>query len=159
MKQTPTATPGNAEKASELPPLTQKLMGIAQELTRIMEEETPLIAAGHFARQSELVKRKQELTLDYQAILKCFTENPASLSSLNDAQKKSLRATGQELDAATRKNGEALKSAYQVGERLMQAVMEEIRRDMLQDGGYSKRGVMAGYESHKAKPVSFNERA
>lgn len=141
-----------------LPSLAQKLLGIVEELTKVMEAETPLIREREYDRQAPLVKRKQELSLDYQAALKTLAENPSLLSGMSVEQKALLKSSGRKLDEVSRENAEAIRLAHIATERLLSVIMNEIRRDMHAEGGYSQRGMLAAAESAKARPMAYNQR-
>ena len=141
-----------------LPSTPHKLMVIIDELTRILEEETPMIQARDFSRHSELLRRKQELTLDYQASLKVIAENPAALEGLSTAERSIIRGAGERLDQVSRRNAEVLNFAAKSSERLMHAIMDEVRRALQNEGGYARNGLLALQQSAKAQPVAFNER-
>lgn len=151
MTQMQSATPA-------LPSMPHKLMVIIDELTKLMEEETPLIEARDFTRHVELLRRKQELTLDYQAALKVIAENPATLEGLSQTERGIMRGAGERLDHVTRRNAEVLNFAARASERLMHAIMEEVRRELQSEGGYASNGLLTLQQASKAKPVAFNER-
>src|ERR1043166_9743292 len=140
-----------------LPSTPHKLMVIIDELTRILEEETPMIQARDFSRHSELLRRKQELTPDYQASLKVIAENPAALEGLSTAERSIIRGAGERLDQVSRRNAEVLNFAAKSSERLMHAIMDEVRRALQNEGGYARKGLLVLQQSAKAQPVAFNE--
>ncbi|NDE90998.1 MAG: hypothetical protein EB059_07675 [Alphaproteobacteria bacterium] len=136
----------------------KQLLGIMAELSSIMEEETPIIEARQFSKDSEFLKRKQELTLDYQSVMNVMIENQDLLKSLSKDETAQLRTAGQKLDMITEKNANALRAAHHSTEHLLKVVISEIRRDMHKASGYSGRGTMALAEAATARPVSINQR-
>jgi flagellar biosynthesis/type III secretory pathway chaperone len=138
--------------------LVNKLLGIMTELTEVMEEEMPIIQSRNFSKIDHFIRRKQELTLDYQSMMKVFTENKPLITSLGQEYMTQLRDSGKKLDEVTQKNATALKYAHNATEHLLKVVINEIRKDLHKESGYSGRGLLALAESHQARPISVNQR-
>lgn len=141
-----------------LPSFAQKLLLIVEELTRLMDIETPLIKSREYEKHPELIARKQELSMDYQSALKAVADNPSLMAGLSPEQKLAMKESGKKLDIASRANAEAIHLAHIATERLLQAVMDEVRRDLHNQGGYSQRGMLAAAESAKSRPVAYSQR-
>jgi hypothetical protein len=153
--QSPVSTPLQADSAKSL---ADKLLAIIEELSHVMEEETPVILARDYSHQDLFIKRKQELTMDYQSVMKVFSEKQSLLSNLDKDRISQLRSSGQKLDGLTAKNADALRLAHHASEHLLKVVINEIRKDLHKASGYSGRGVMALAEAQQARPVSINQR-
>jgi hypothetical protein len=141
-----------------LPHTTQRLMAIMEELTALMQEEAPLITERNSARHAELVKRKQELMMDYQAAIKMMSDNPQMMASLPVAERARLKQAGATLDEVSRDNAKAIRVAYQATERLLAVIMEETRKDLHKESGYSGNAVFSMAEKPKAPPVAYSQR-
>ncbi len=132
-----------------------KLLGIMTELGQVMEEEMPLIEARHYSKQDPFIRRKQELTLDYQSAMNMLAQHHALLGKDDVA---ALRSTGKKLDDTTQKNATALRFAHHATENLLKVVIHEIRKDLHKESGYSGRGIMTLAEAQQARPISINQR-
>lgn len=141
-----------------MPSFAQKLLLIVEELTRLMDIETPLIRSREYDKHPELIARKQELSMDYQSALKAVADNPSLMAGLTTEQKLAMKESGKKLDIASRANAEAIRLAHIATERLLQAVMDEVRKDLHNQGGYSQRGMLAAAESAKSRPVAYSQR-
>lgn len=144
--------------ASNTKELMNRLLSVMTELSQVMEEELPIIEARNYDNQDIFIRRKQELTLDYQSMIKVLAENKPLLTSLSQDDVSQLRSSGKKLDEVTQKNAAALRFAHHASEHLLKAVINEIRKDLHKESGYSGRGVMAMAEAQKARPISVNQR-
>lgn len=138
--------------------LAKRILMIIAELSKVMEEETPILLARDYSKQDNYLRRKQELTLDYQSALKVLVENKTLFACLSKEDVQQLRTEGKKLDALTEKNADALRFAHHANEHFLKVVINEMRRDLHKESGYSQRGVLALAEASKARPVSFNQR-
>lgn len=138
--------------------LTNRLLGIMTELCQVMEEETPIIEARNYNNQEVFIRRKQELTLDYQSMMKMFAQNQSLKESLSKDDVIQLRSSGKKLDELAQKNAAALRYAHHASENLLRVVINEIRKDLHKESGYSGRGVMAMAEADRARPISVNQK-
>lgn len=154
----PPAAAMAAIQATGAKDLVDKLVMLMGELSQVMVDEMPIIQARDFTNQEHLMRRKQELTMDYQSTLKVFEQNKNLLSLLSKEDVMRLRESGKKLDDVTEKNAIALRVAHHATEHLLKVVISEIRKDLHKESGYSGRGVMALAESHQARPISFNQR-
>lgn len=144
--------------STTLPPMAQRIFAIVDELIKVIEAETPHIRTRNYSAQAPLLKRKQELTLDYQSALAAVGENPALLSGLGAEHKAALKSAGKKLDDVSRDNAEALRLAHASTERLLSVIMNEVRKEIHNQGGYSQRGMLSAAESARARPVAYNQR-
>jgi hypothetical protein len=143
-----------APTSQALPLLTRKLMGIMEELTELMTQEIPMIKDHRYEQHAEMLRRKQELTLDYQATLKSLAE---SGKDVNEAEKNLLKQKGKELEALARENAAAIQMAHNATERLLQVMMDEVRKDLMKNSGYSQQGHLSMKETDKSQPVACNQ--
>ncbi len=163
-----TATPQNtatqpaaamaATQATGAKDLVNKLLTLMGELSQVMLDEMPIIESRDYTNKEHLMRRKQELTMDYQSTLKVFEQNQSLLTQLSKEDIAKLRESGKILDDVTEKNAIALRVAHHATEHLLRVVINEIRKDLHKESGYSGRGVMALAESHHARPISINQR-
>lgn len=153
------AQPQNVPQAtSSAQEMVHRLLGIMNELTQIMVDEIPMIEQPGLSKRNFLLERKQELTLDYQSVMKVFSENQDLLKGLSQENVSQLRSSGKKLDEVTEKNAKALRFAHHANEHLLKVVINQIRKDMYKESGYSGRGVLALAESHQARPISVNQK-
>ncbi len=138
--------------------LAKKLFNIIHELSNVMEEETPILLARDYSKQEVYLHRKQELTMDYQSTMKVFAENKALLECLPKEEALQLRTSGKKLDEVTQKNADALRFAHHANEHFLKYIINDIRKDLHKESGYSVRGVLALAEAQKSRPVSINQR-
>lgn len=147
-----------AVPAAPLTGMAATLMAIVSELTAVMEMEIPLIKERDYAKQGLLIRRKQELTQDYQNAMKAIADNPSLLAGLTPQQKATLKESGKKLDEVSQRNAEAIRLAHIATEHFLKAIMEEVRKDMHRNSGYSGRGMLAMAEAVRAQPVAINQR-
>lgn len=152
------AAPSTAAPADSAKELINRLLGIMTELSEVMEEETPIIQARNYSNQDIFIRRKHELTQDYQSMMQLFAQNQNLLGSLSKDDVAQLRSSGKKLDEVTEKNANALRFAHHASEHLLKVVINEIRKDLHKESGYSGRGVMALAEAHQARPISVSQR-
>lgn len=150
--------PSPAAPATSPKELMNRLLGIMDELSQVMIEEIPIIVARNYTNQDNFIKRKQDLTLDYQSMIKVLAQNQALLGGLSKDDVTRLRESGKKLDEVTEKNATALRSAHHATEHLLKVVINEIRKDLHKESGYSGRGIMTLAESQHARPISVNQR-
>ncbi len=152
----PSAAPAIPEASAR--ELMNRLLSIMDELIQVMTEETPIIASHNYTNQDSFLKRKQELTLDYQSVMKVLAQNQTLLGSLSKDDITRLRESGKKLDDVTEKNATTLRLAHHATEHLLKVVINEIRKDLHKESGYSGRGIMAMAEAQCARPISINQR-
>lgn len=140
-------------QAPALPHVTQKLMHIMDELTQLMEAEIPLIEKCNYDAQNLLIKRKHELTLDYNATLQSLAQ---ATDKLDAGARAALKSKGKALDALAHRNAEAIRLAHSATDRLLQVMMHEIRKDLGRNSGYSAHGNIAAAEKATSQPVACN---
>ncbi|MDX1922762.1 MAG: hypothetical protein SFW65_06510 [Alphaproteobacteria bacterium] len=138
--------------------LAKKLFNIINELSNVMEEETPILLARDYSKQELYLRRKQELTMDYQSTMKVFIENKVLLESLPKEESLQLRSSGKKLEEVTQKNADALRFAHHANEHFLKYIINDIRKDLHKESGYSVRGVLALAEAQRSRPVSVNQR-
>ncbi|MBY0428379.1 MAG: hypothetical protein K2Q32_04080 [Alphaproteobacteria bacterium] len=138
--------------------LMNRLLSTMDALSQVIEEETPIIEAREYNKQDVFIRRKQELTLDYQSMLNVLSQNQSLLTSLSKDDIAQLRSSGKKLDELAHKNATIIRSAHHASEQVLKIVINEIRKDLHKESGYSGRGVMAMAEAHKARPISINQR-
>lgn len=144
-----------APKAA-LPHLTRQLMQIMDEMTALLEHEIELVRQHATAELAGVLRRKQELTMDYEAALKCLAEN---YKSMPEGEKTELKAKGKTMDATARRNAEVVATAHHATERLLQVVMDEIRKDLMKNSGYAPSGYLAMASKPVSQPVAISHKA
>lgn len=135
-----------------------KILHIVAELEKVMEEEISLLAKRVYGGQPHILRRKQELNLHYQAVLKGMASHPDRKNLFKPAEREKLAAAGKRLEAVTRKNAEAIRLAQACSERLLQSMMDSIRSEMKRESGYSRDAVLIMAQRNAAPPIALNQR-
>ncbi|MBI3419078.1 MAG: hypothetical protein HY053_02965 [Proteobacteria bacterium] len=139
------------------PSLSGKLLLIVSDLSGVLEDEVGLLEKRDYGRHPEILRRKQELTLNYQNSLKALGEGPGK-STLNPQERESLTIAGQKLEAVTQRNAEALRLAEASTDRLLQTMMEEIRKELHKESNYSSQAVLSAAEKGVMRPIAVNRK-
>lgn len=139
-----------------LPHLTRQLMQLMDEMTVLLEHEIELVRRHATAELTAVLRRKQELTMDYEAALKSLADNYKSMPADERAQ---LKVKGKAMDEAARRNAEVVATAHNATERLLQVVMNEIRQDLMKNSGYAPSGYLAMASKSVSQPVAISQKA
>lgn len=148
----------SAAAVAQPPRFSGKLMVIIDELTKVFAEENMLLDQRDFSRQVDFSRRKDHLSTAYQAALKELHDHETLKASLSEEERIALRGAGAALDKMAEYNAQALRMAHKATERLLHVVMDEVRREVHRESGYSIRGHLAAAESARSRPVAFNQR-
>jgi flagellar biosynthesis/type III secretory pathway chaperone len=136
----------------------EKLMVIVESLRQVMEEEIGLVEKFKYNNEAEILRRKQELSLTYQATLKSLHDNPQKEALMQNGMRDLLTAAGKKLAETASRNARALQIAQASTGRLLQVMMDEIRRNLHADGGYSKQAVLTAAQKSTSIPVAVSQR-
>jgi hypothetical protein len=132
----------NAEaqaNASELMVRAERVVRLGEEMSDLMEYETSGIVRSQLGDYGTLVKKKQQLLLDYQGAVKSLLSLRENLNSLTPPMRAQLKATGSRLDAVAHQNAEKLSVTAAATHKVLQVVIDTIRRETAhnQPQGYS----------------------
>lgn len=136
----------------------QQIMEVVNQLIELLEEETPLIQKRQFQKHDSLLKRKQVLATDYQALLNALVENQSAMKALDSSARNQLHKAGEKLETLARQNAESLRIAHSSTERLLRSVMEEVRRNIQKGSTYCGNGGLMAAQAAKSRPVAYNQR-
>jgi phosphoglycolate phosphatase-like HAD superfamily hydrolase len=135
------------------------MMGLVDDLVQVMQDEIPAMEERQHERHQELIRRKQRLTLDYEANLKNMVAEPELLRNLSPELKEKLKTSGIRLAVATEENAKAIKIASQATQRLIQAIIGAMREEAMPKGAYSNPTAMMGMMvPQKCPPVAINQK-
>lgn len=138
------------------------LLGLMEELSRIMNEEADLVNNRRQKEHAGLLKRKQRLTIDYRAGMKSVAAQPELLKELPEEIRRALRASAQKLADATDRNAKMLRTAVMATQRLIQNIVSIVKKEALTKPGYKdpRTAHMAlGVYSPVCKPVAVSRTA
>jgi len=136
----------------------QQLMNLMQRLTEALEAEITMLEKREFKYQGEILRRKQELTLHYQTALKALNDSPEKAKMISPPDKEMLQAQGKILEAVTQRNAKALRVAQSTSERLLSTMMNEVRKELHREGGYSSNAVLIAAQKDCSRPVAYSNR-
>ena len=154
-----TTTPPPVPDAKILPKLTQKLLEIVGELTTILEEEATLLKLRDSKRMAVATKRKQELVVDYQTALRFLSENITLARMIPEQDRAKLKEKSDYVRELAEKHAEAIRIAHSSTDRLLGAVMDETRKNLHNQSGYSQRGHLAAAGRDTSRPAMLNQQA
>src|SRR5262245_16289865 len=86
----------------------ERVVRLGDEMTRILEDETTMLAARADNTYGQFVKKKQQMLVDYQGAVKSLLTKREDLDALSATTRAQLKATGSKLDAVARRNAEKL---------------------------------------------------
>jgi hypothetical protein len=136
----------------------QMLMGLMQRLTLALEDEIIMVEKRDFRNQTEVLRRKQELTLHYQTALKSLADSPEKAKMISAKDKEDLHAYGKILEAVTQRNAKALRIAQLTSERLLSTMMNEVRKELHREGGYASNAILTAAQKDCSRPVAYSSR-
>lgn len=136
----------------------QKTLALMVEMIALLDVENPLLEKRDFSRLADITRRKEQLHFEYQTALRSLAESAHLRASLTSAERTELREASVKLDGLARRNAETLFHAHNATERLLDVVMNEIRKNVQKEAGYSGRGHFVSAEMGRTRPVAFNQR-
>jgi flagellar biosynthesis/type III secretory pathway chaperone len=135
-----------------------KILTLMDGLASALEDEITLLEKHEYSRHGEILKRKQELTLNYQASLKAIAENPEKATLLSPEERATLQSKGKILEAVTQRNAKAIRIAQAVSERLLGSMMNEVRKEVHKESSYSSSAVLTARQKEVMRPVAYSKR-
>jgi hypothetical protein len=137
---------------------TQQLLNLMQRLGETLEDEIVLLEKRSYTHYADILRRKQELTHHYQTALKSLNDAPDKAKLINLAEKAHLQAQGRVLEAVTQRNAKALRIAQASSERLLDTMMNEVRKELHRESGYSRGAIMIAAQKDCSRPVAYSNR-
>ena len=138
------------------------MIGLMDELSQIMSQETELVSARKQPEHAALLKRKQRLTVDYRAGLKSVAAQPDELKKLPPQLRATLKVSAQRLAEASERNARMLRTAVLATQRLIQNIISIVRKETLTKPGYTNPNtahLALGTYSPVCKPVAISRTA
>lgn len=152
---------GGNEKSAALT-LVQATVNLMNELVQVMELEIQLVMARKLEEHKELLKRKQRLTMDYRANMKCIAVQPDMLKQLPENIRVTVRAAAQKLADMTDHNAKFLRGAVMATQRLIQNIVSIVKDEVLPISTYRNLDtahLQLGTYSPTCKPVTGSRTA
>lgn len=142
--------------------LAEAMLANMSELAALLGEELAMIEKQDVSAIKELMRRKNQLVMNYQANMKAVAAQPDLLKQIPVERRAKLKEAGIRLSAVTERNALKLKAAAQATEQLLQNVMCLVRKEVVVKNSYAnpRTAHMAlGTHSPTCPPVAFNRTA
>jgi flagellar biosynthesis/type III secretory pathway chaperone len=143
-------------------PLAEAMLDVMNELAVVLNEELNLVKKQDVPAIQELLRRKNRLIVHYHANMKAIAAQPELLKQVTSDMRAKLKASGMRLSEATTRNSAALKAALTATQRLLQTIIDAVRREKLPQRGYTNPGApqaMTGLYSSSCPPVAIRRTA
>jgi len=114
---------------TELMVRAERVVRLGDEMSQLMEIENDIVGQRHMNDYGTLVKKKQQLLLDYQGAVKSLLGQREDLDKLTGPMRAQLKATGSRLDAIAHQNAEKLSVTAAATHKVLQVVIDTIRRE------------------------------
>lgn len=136
--------------------LAHQLLATVAALIAVLEQEMPMLAKRDFTLYPPLLTRKQQLGADYQRLMTQLAAMPTLRQQLDVTLYETLRHKGEQLQALAMRNAEALRLAHKASERLLRAIMLEVRRTIHQQSLYTGQGGFLAARAVVAPAVAYS---
>ena len=132
--------------------MTAALIDTVDRLVDVLDSEADLLAAMKAAEIGSLQPTKSMLIDSYDRMAAELRADEDRLSGLAEAEREALAEALTRLTEASRRNETALRAVTSANERLMRAIVDEVRRQQADSAVYTVDGAVA--TDGKAPPVS-----
>lgn len=140
MPQQPMTSPAPVTSAAEAQALITQVMGVMEELTGVVEQETELVRAGRLGAASAFAEPKSDLSRRYVAGTMRLQASKPQLTHIAADKLATLQQRHETLRALLKTNLTVLATAHAVAEGIVRGVSNEIaRRSTPQTYGASGR--------------------
>lgn len=122
------------ERTNNLPTVrvkAEQVIRLGEEMGDLLDLEMSLIGGRQSSDYGQLVKRKQQLLLDYQGAVRALLGERASFDELPAGQRAQLRAAGSKLDAIARQNAEKLTVTAAATHKVLQVIIDAARKEAI----------------------------
>lgn len=133
------------------------LVGIAKELTEVLETESGHLEAMDSRSMQELAPRKAVLSESYERLLLGLKSQAEGIAILPDAIREGARRASEKLMEATKRNELALKAMAKANERLVRTVVRAMEDRNPRTTGYDQMGNRPHQPVQAPMSVRFNE--
>ena len=131
---------------------TAALKDTVDRLVELLDSEAELLGAMKASEIGSLQPTKSLLIDSYERMAKALRDDEERLNALAPAERSGLGEAMTRLTQATRRNEMALRAVTGANERLMRAIIDEVRRQQADGAVYTVDGAVA--QDGKAPPVS-----
>jgi len=148
--------------APQTVPLAEAMLANMSELAALLGEELAMIEKQDVSAIKELMRRKNQLVMNYQANMKAVAAQPDLLKQIPVERRAKLKEAGIRLSAVTERNALKLKAAAQATEQLLQNVMCLVRKEVVVKNSYDNpltAHMALGTHSPTCPPVAVNRTA
>ncbi len=132
---------------------TATLRDTVDRLTDVLDSETGLLGAMKATEIGALQSTKSMLVDSYERMAGDLRADENRLNGLAPAERAALTDAVRRLTRASRRNESALRAVTTANERLMRAIIEEVRRQQSDSAVYTVDGAVAA--DGKTPPVSI----
>ena len=108
-----------------------QVIRLGEEMGELLDMEMQMVGGRTHADYGQLVKRKQQLLLDYQGAVKALLGERAAFDELPAGQRAQLRAAGSKLDAVARLNAEKLTVTAAATHKVLQVIIDAARKEAI----------------------------
>lgn len=107
----------------------ERVVRLGDEMSKLLDAETDLLSTRTVKDYGLLVKRKQQMLVDYQGAVKSLLSRKDQLNTLSAPLRAQLKTTGIKLDNIARQNAEKLSVTAAATHKVLQVVIDTIRRE------------------------------
>ena len=119
------------------------LLKITTRLIDVLEREIEMLRAMKPSDIQALHEDKIVLTAAYEAQIKALKADPAALKALSPTLRAELNGAIKRFQAALNENERSLRAAKEASQSALNAIAEEVQRQVQQHAGYSAKGDAA----------------
>lgn len=134
------------------------LRGVLRDLTDLLLEENGALERHDLDRVRGLATRKEHLARLYREQMDAISSNPVLIDRLPDAERDGLAADAGRLNEAMAQNGILLRARMDASNRVVQFVVEAVKRHRSGNATYSAKGRLDGVGAPRgAMSLAFNQ--
>lgn len=120
-----------AQRDTSVRQKADQVIRLGEEMGELLDTEMQMVGGNRSADYGQLVKRKQQLLLDYQGAVKALLGERAAFDELPAGQRAQLRAAGSKLDAVARMNAEKLTVTAAATHKVLQVIIDAARKEAI----------------------------
>lgn len=134
----------------------KSMLTLMSELCRLLKKENTLLKRQRQEECKALFEQKNKLSLAYEEAFKSLSGHAEIFARLSDGQKATLRKAATTLDSLTAENAHLLKINIDATNRLLNAIVNDIKDQAQNTPLYTKQGNMNTDKGNPAA-LSFNQ--
>ena len=132
------------------------MLNLMSELCRILKRENTLLTQQRQKECAALFEQKDKLSAAYAESFAYFSDHREIFSALNATQKATIRKAAKTLSALTDENARLLKINIDATDRLLNAVIRDVKEQSADTPHYTPDGLMDENASNPTA-ISFNQ--